>query len=242
MKELERLVQAERAARLPDPEVERQWRRLEGAVKSKTRAMPIPTAPLSLGLTLLVGKALASGAAVGLVTASVWFYGEQAGWFAAPGEVGSARVESPSRGSASARAPAAAAVPSAETPEPAPSWSPPAPTLQPRASAELPADGGGFSEEVELLRLAMRELDAGRPALAERWLGQHAARFPSGVFAGEREALSVVIACGKGRTPESRAAAERFLSAYPGSLQRDRITRACRLPRSPTASFPDRSE
>jgi hypothetical protein len=43
-------------------------------------------------------------------------------------------------------------------------------------------------------------------------------------------------------TPESRAAAERFLSAYPGSLQRDRITRACRLAQSPTASFPDSSE
>jgi hypothetical protein len=242
MKELERLVKTERAARLPDPDVERQWRRLEGAVKSGARAMPIPTAPLSLGLILLVGKALASGAAIGLVTASVWFYGELQGWFATPREVGSVQVERPPRGSAPARAPAPAAAASTETPESAPSRSPPMPTMQPRASAELPADGGGFSEEVELLRLAMRELDAGRPALAERWLGQHASRFPSGVFAGEREALRVVITCGKGRTPESRAAAERFLSAYPSSLQRDRIKRTCELPQSPTASFPDSSE
>ncbi len=242
MKELASLVKAERAAHLPEAEVERRWRRLEGALKLGTRALPIATAPLSLGLTLLVGKALAAGAAVGLVTASVWVYGQEEGWFRAPREIGTVPVERPSRGSEFARPPAAAAVPSAQ---PSVSVARPQaqfPSAEPEPSAELPAAAGGFSAEVELLRLAMRELDAGRPALAERWLAEHAARFASGVFAGEREALRVVIACGKGQTPETRTAAERCLSAYPGSLQRDRITRACGLPARPTASFPDSSE
>jgi hypothetical protein len=81
-----------------------------------------------------------------------------------------------------------------------------------------------FDAELRLINTAKRELDAGRPHVAKVWLGEHAARYPAGVFATDREALRVLADCAERREP---ARAERFVAAHPTSPLGERLTRAC---------------
>lgn len=105
-------------------------------------------------------------------------------------------------------------------------------------------DAAPFAEELELLGKAKGALDRGEAARAQRWLDEHATRFPRGVFASERDALRVVLGCTRVPGQGNQAAARRYLEAYPRSLHGDRIARACRLgnPEVPVARFPDDAE
>jgi hypothetical protein len=104
--------------------------------------------------------------------------------------------------------------------------SPPALPLGPATIAK-PIDTAGtatFDAELRLIAAAKRELDQGRPQLATGWLDEHAQRFPSGVFAVDREALRILCAC---RQEENPALAQAFAAHHPGSPMRERLLRAC---------------
>jgi hypothetical protein len=86
-----------------------------------------------------------------------------------------------------------------------------------------------FDAELRLINAAKAELDAGRPHAAKVWLGEHAARYPVGVFTTDREALRVLTACAERREPRL---AEQFVLAHPTSPLSERLTRACEAPNS----------
>lgn len=73
---------------------------------------------------------------------------------------------------------------------------------------------------------ALRDNDAAR---ADRWLNEHASRFPKGVLQEEREAARVLSLCLQGRKEEAKEAADRFLAANPRSVQSDRVRASCAL-------------
>lgn len=81
-----------------------------------------------------------------------------------------------------------------------------------------------FDAELRLISHAKAGLDTLRPHLARVWLGEHAVRFPNGVFATEREALLVLAACAEQANP---ALARGFVSKHPSSPLRERLERAC---------------
>jgi hypothetical protein len=77
---------------------------------------------------------------------------------------------------------------------------------------------------MRLIASAKRELERGERQLAAAWLTEHAARFPSGVFATEREALRVLARCAERKDPRL---AERFAASHPSSPLAERLLRAC---------------
>jgi len=87
-------------------------------------------------------------------------------------------------------------------------------------------DAGDLDAETVLLRRAKAALDAGRVAVAEVWLQEHASRFPAGSLSVEREGLKIVVACVEGQ-PDAQQRAVQFLSQHPGSLLAPRIQRKC---------------
>lgn len=99
---------------------------------------------------------------------------------------------------------------------------PSGPTWRPLPSARQEPDR--FDAELRLIRLAKRELDAGKPRLAKLWLAEHAQRFPSGVFGPDRDALGVLADCAEQRDPR---AARKFANRHPGSPMTERLLRAC---------------
>lgn len=134
--------------------------------------------------------------------------------------------------------PAAAAIPPTTTPSHEPS--PPA-SLDATERSE-PRRGGSsravapaaalpgretFDAELRLIDGAKVELDRGRPHIAKVWLGEHAARYPRGVFSTDREALQVLVSCAERPEP---ARAARFVAAHPTSPLSERLTRECEAP------------
>lgn len=119
-------------------------------------------------------------------------------------------------------APEAPRVPSTTRRAPEPSV---APAVAP--AAEPAADPDTLVVELGLIRRAHAAANAGNHTEALRILGEHAARFPSGSLAVEREGARAISLCGAGRTTEGRPLAERFLRAHPGSPLRSRVSRAC---------------
>lgn len=100
-----------------------------------------------------------------------------------------------------------------------------------RASpSDSPSDGigvgappSGISEsEAQLLQRAHDALQSG-PARALELTREHAARFPSGVLAQEREVVAIEALVQLGRADEARTRAASFIQAYPGSAHRRRI-------------------
>lgn len=110
-------------------------------------------------------------------------------------------------------------VPVAETPPPlepaaAPAAEPPAawvatpPSV--RSSAPQSASAGNTTDrlaaEVKLLSQATRELRAGRPAGAMKFLDEYRRRFPKGLLRDEHRAASAQALCGLSRFDEASAA------------------------------------
>jgi hypothetical protein len=114
---------------------------------------------------------------------------------------------------APALAPSGAA-PTGPEPDPAP--------VAAREGAGAPAPVEDAETEVHLLgraQEAIRTSPAEALALAER----HAARFPGGALAQEREVVAVEALIRLGRRGEAQARVARFVQAFPGSLHRSRL-------------------
>jgi hypothetical protein len=131
--------------------------------------------------------------------------------------------------------PSRAAVPEREVPAPRPEAADPGtpPPQSTRRAASVSRSRVSESRsstmlaDVRLLSEASRELRAGRVEDAQRVLGEHARRFPDSVLGDERRGLAVLASCGRSRTPEHRAAAERFVQAAPSSPLADTIRKQC---------------
>ena len=227
--ELSRLLQAERAVHVPRAAVDQGWQRLTHSLAAQIAPLPIASGPLKLGLATFP-KWLLVGFAVGLVGASA-----------------TASVLSPRPPQASAKQPVIVAVPRAvRQAAVAPSLQsasegqalPPAsmqrvaPALA--ASSAAPSATAPFDAELALISSAKAELEARRPVQARALLAQHAARFPNGFFAIERDALEILASCGPG--PRGAAQVQRFAEQHPGSPLVARLQRACGNGASVTSS------
>ena len=100
---------------------------------------------------------------------------------------------------------------------------PPAPEPPP---AEAPVDTLG--EERGLLDRARQDITQGLLAEAGALLKRHAAEFPSGQLAEEREALFIRLLVREGRDREARIRAQRFRKLHPRSIQLPGIDDALR--------------
>lgn len=77
--------------------------------------------------------------------------------------------------------------------------------------------------EVELM-LAARRLAGRDPRAAQRLLEQHAARFPKGVLAPEREVLAIEVLRALGQTAEAEQRLQLFRAQYPNSMHLRRLS------------------
>lgn len=112
-----------------------------------------------------------------------------------------------------------------EKPAPKPSTAP-APRV-PRARAPdapvAPAEAETMDEELSLLESAYEALRKGDAAGALAEAERHAARFPSGALAQEREVLAIDALVRLGRRAEAEARAAGFRARYPTSTHGVRI-------------------
>jgi hypothetical protein len=83
--------------------------------------------------------------------------------------------------------------------------------------------------EAALLREADAALRAGNAGRALAAVNEHAARFPGGVLAEERESERIVVLCALGRTEEARTLAAKFVATRPRSPLLGRVRRSCGL-------------
>jgi hypothetical protein len=111
-------------------------------------------------------------------------------------------------------------------PAPAPVARPVAPLASEPAPAALPPDTLG--EERTLLDRARQDIVQGRLGDAGALLDRHAAQFPAGQLAEEREALVIRLLVREGREHEARSRAERFRQQHPRSIQLPGIDDALR--------------
>ncbi|NOU28980.1 MAG: hypothetical protein HOO96_13840, partial [Polyangiaceae bacterium] len=96
----------------------------------------------------------------------------------------------------------------------APSFTAPA---APATTASAPV-GDLLAQEQALVDTARAALARGRAVDALRAADEHAARFPAGKLAEERENLAIQALAFAGRRDEALARAARFHKRYPGSL------------------------
>jgi hypothetical protein len=111
-------------------------------------------------------------------------------------------------------------------PAPAPVARPVAPTAPEPAPSAAPVDTLG--EERTLLDRARQDIVQGRLADAGALLDRHAAQFPTGQLAEEREALVIRLLVREGREREARSRAVRFRQQHPRSIQLPGIDDALR--------------
>jgi hypothetical protein len=83
--------------------------------------------------------------------------------------------------------------------------------------------------EMKLLRQADGALRRGDAAAALVALNKHAAQYPGGVLAQEREGVRAIALCSSGNTSAGQSAAQRFLSSASKSPLASRIRSACSL-------------
>jgi hypothetical protein len=112
--------------------------------------------------------------------------------------------------------PAPTSIPADPVPVPEPSQqfaNPPAPSAE---------GAGGTAAEVSLLESAEDALSSS-PELALSLADRHAARFPHGALAQEREVIAIEALLRLGRVEAARGRAERFYRSFPQSAHRTRI-------------------
>jgi hypothetical protein len=225
--DLSRLFAAERAVRPPLGAVEQGLSRLLPALAANTAPLPIAASALKLTWTA-ASKWILAGFVVGLLgsgaAASVW---APVGARPVQASVNVARtatpalVEGPPAVLDSAMGDSADGRTAEEPTSPVPQ---PSQRLAPAATPS--AEPTRFDAELRLITSAKDEIDAGRPHLAKAWLAEHAARFPQGVFAPDRQALGVLIGCSERR---DESAARRFAAEHPTSPMLERLRRACKM-------------
>lgn len=226
---LSQMFDAERDAAPPTGALERDWARLSGALSAGAPGLTVGSLSLKTGSSLL-GK-LGGGLAVGMLVGAGAAASAQAVLGNTPKS--DAKVVAPPPVVAVPQALRAAepassvdraiAAPSADTAGAAERA--PEPNSR-RAAARTNPD---FDAELRLIELAKKQLDAGQPHLARVWLNEHQSRYPAGVFAVERRALSTLASCAE-RSPDAARAAADFTRLYPTSPFIDRIASACSAP------------
>jgi hypothetical protein len=223
--ELTRLFEAERAASPPPGGMERGLGRLLGDVARGAAPLPVAATTLKLGLSL-ASKWLALGFVVGLsgagAASQIWAPEAAAAPSARPTLAAVAEPERPEPPSAAPSAAVVAVAVAEATPVRAAANAVSAPSA--RAETEPATDNARLDEELRLIAAAKRELELGKASLATAWLAEHAARFPNGVFATDREALRVLVRCSQHPEPEL---AQRFATTHPSSPVVERLQRAC---------------
>ena len=112
------------------------------------------------------------------------------------------------------------------SPGPAPVARPVAPPAPEPPPAEMPLETLG--EERGLLDRARQDISSGLLVEAGALLDRHAAEFPSGQLAEEREALIIRLLVREGREREARSRAQRFRKLHPRSIQLPGIDDALR--------------
>jgi hypothetical protein len=139
---------------------------------------------------------------------------------ASPTRISSQASESPTPSSESA---------SANSSRPSASPSPPSASVSagPMAPSHTRAPATDVEAEVLLIAGVHSALQADDPARALILLDEHARRFPAGALGEERDASRVASLCALGRNAEARAAAARFLGAFPNSPHAARVRASC---------------
>lgn len=126
----------------------------------------------------------------------------------------------------------------AETRSPKPATSPIPTTAQVTpAQPSAPTDKAAHAtharrggSELRLIGRALTELRDADPERALALLQRHAARFPRGAFATEREGLKVLALCAAGRIEEGRRAQAAFLRTSESAPIAVRVRLACAQP------------
>jgi hypothetical protein len=231
-----RLLAAERLE-APTPAVAEAGRaRLLSSIAAEAAQLPVAAGAVKLGWPVLA-KLIGAGFAIGLAGAGVVAFGTDH------------RAEAPATGAPAPQAapgtlrdvealvaPKAPSESSASAPRSAPARS----EISLPVVASPPSASPSFDEELRLLTAAKRELDHGRPHLARAWLQEHRARFPSGVFGGEREGLLVLASCSERPQPE---VAREFAARHPKSAMINQLLRRCgaedQRGTSPQVDFPE---
>jgi hypothetical protein len=123
-------------------------------------------------------------------------------------------------------APSVAPPPPEDPPEPPPA----APVARSRPStaealpvAPPPERESALREEIALVDAARAAIADGDPAFALRRIEDHAARFPAGSFAVERDVLRIDALVLAGRSDEARERARAFVARHPKAAQARRI-------------------
>jgi hypothetical protein len=226
--DLARLFEAERAASPPRGGLEHGLDRLLTDVARGVAPLPVAATSLKLGLSL-ASKWLALGFVVGLsgagAASQIWAP-DAAAAPSTPAKVVAAAL--PVATSAPAAAPSAEPAVIA-VPEVAPVRNVRSVPSVPSPETEPPNETARLGEELRLIAAAKRELELGKSSLSMAWLAEHAARFPNGVFASDREALRILVRCSEHKDP---ALAQGFATTHPSSPILERLQRAC----SPSAA------
>jgi hypothetical protein len=118
----------------------------------------------------------------------------------------------------------------------APPASPPAVETPSKARTSAPMRGSharratsDLEGEVRLLEEADADLRRGDAEAAIARLNEHAARYPGGTLADEREGVRAIALCRAGRVTDGKAAADRFLAAARKSSLAARVRAACNV-------------
>jgi len=101
----------------------------------------------------------------------------------------------------------------------------PATANAPAAATSATANADTLADETRLLRAADQALRAGNAQRALTLLDEHAASYPHGALAPERNAERMVARCQLGEVDASHAQA--YLAAHPSSAFTARIRDAC---------------
>src|SRR5262249_48852305 len=94
-------------------------------------------------------------------------------------------------------------------------------------STPTPAQPSSLDSERAIVGAAKAAIKRGDFADALVQLGQHAARYPTGIMAEDREALRVVTLCRLGRASEAATARTKVLARWPSSMHAARVRAAC---------------
>jgi hypothetical protein len=97
----------------------------------------------------------------------------------------------------------------------------------PRNVRAAPEPTDSLAGESQLLSSAQRALASGDPERALSMLADHAARFPDGALAPERDAARVLALCASGNRVQARALADQFLARHSASPLAQRVRAAC---------------
>jgi hypothetical protein len=104
---------------------------------------------------------------------------------------------------------------------------PPPPLAAPSSPPPAPPTASSLAAELELLRAAKVELDAGRWESALQAITRHDTEFPEGALGLEADVIRVLAWCGQGRTGEALERAHQLRTRAPNSPAISRLAGSC---------------